>query len=127
MTTESTGPRSAAITSILDALVAGRPMSREEAQALLAPVAAEERRLGWRAGFHQADTDAYHQATADGRPNASERGVNYIIEEGRPDGYPVWRITRNLGNNHREISGYRHPTAATMVAEALNHAARHED
>ncbi|QDN94957.1 hypothetical protein FNV58_01095 (plasmid) [Streptomyces sp. RLB1-9] len=77
--------------------------------------------------FAQADTDAHHQALNDGRPNASERGVHYDIEEGRPDGYPVWRIVRHLGRNAREVTAYRHPTAADIVASALNTAARHED
>jgi hypothetical protein len=126
-TTPTESPRTTAVAAIMDALTAGQPLSRDEARALLSAVTTEERRAGWRAGFHQADTDEYHQALNDGRPSADERGVHYEITEGRPDGYPVWRITRSLGANHREVTAYRHPTAAEIVASALNTAARHED
>lgn len=111
---------------LIDALTAGRPLSQAEAEALVDKLAKKAQLAGWRAGFHQADTDALHQALNDGQKSTSDK-VDYTVEEGRPDGYPVWRIVRTRGRNVREVTDYRHPTAADIVTSALNHAARHED
>ena len=125
MTEPTTAPSPRA--ALIDALMDGRPLSRDEAIALAEAASKADRLDGWRSGFHQADTDALHEAWNNDRPSANERGVNYTIEEGSPDGYKVWRIVRHLGANHREVTSYRHPLAADRIASALNHAARHED
>lgn len=62
-------------------------------------------------------------------PGDTGRDIRYDISEGRPDGYPVWRIVRSRGDsrNTREINGYTDGPAARRVAATLNSVAHLED
>jgi hypothetical protein len=114
--------------ALMDALTSGRTLTDKEAAALLDGFARAWHRKGWKAGFSQTDTDALHEALNEGKASANEKGVHYTVEERRPDGYPVWEVTRRTrSDNCRLITEYLHPVAASQVADALNNSARHED
>jgi len=113
--------------SVFYALTAGKALTAEEARDLVHALKQDARHDGWLAGFHQADTDALHEAYNAGKTSTSEHGVRYEVEKARPGGYPVWELSRHQGRHSQVITAYRHPTAAEYVIDALNHAARHED
>lgn len=126
MTTKDENTQSPTM-DVFYALTSGKALTEEESRTLVQALKKEARHDGWKAGFHQADTDALHKAYNAGRSSTSEHGVEYRVEEMRFDKHTVWELARHQGRHAQVITAYRHPTAAEHAVNALNHAARHED